>query len=202
MSEFNNKSISGIMQAAENYYRIRKENTTVAAQLKTKYVGDLLKEETAKLDRETEHAKSALNEAVEQSRETMLKAAIARKNEVAEAGKIEALDGANVSPDYKLLELPVVLTAQELQTLFDRHQNNPVFVRALTAYAEKHKLNHSVNFVNSYDRLIAGIQDVFSHLANKTRGEGSFRVLQDNPHLLQKMDDRLTALYEATKPKA
>jgi len=202
MSEIQNTSITEIMQAAEDYYRIRKENATAAAALKTKYVGDLLKEESAKLDRETEHAKSALNEAVEQSRETMLKAAIARKNEAAEAGQKASLDSANITSDYRLLELPVTLTAQELQTLFDRHQNNPVFVRALSGYAEKHKLNHSVNFQNSHDRLIAGILDVTADLANKTRGEGGYAVLRDNPHLLQKMDDRLSTLYEATQPKA
>ena len=197
--EFKNKTIGEMYAAAEHYYTLRRENENVKAFIATQYTGELLQEETQKLDLQTKIAKDGIRETVENSRQAMLKDAIGRKNAAAEAGKKASLDGDSIPSDIRLLQLPTVLTNEELQTLFDRHQDNPIFVRALQDYENKHNIPQHINYQSKYDKLIWSIHNTHNYLLNNTGDEGHFRVLSDNPRLLQQLDDGLTAAIQTAE---
>jgi hypothetical protein len=71
--------------------------------------------------------------------------------------KDQALDGSRISPDYAMLGLPVVLTADELIKLNLRNPFDPLFTRALKEYWSKHDTTSAPLAVVDYveDRLLA-----------------------------------------------
>lgn len=71
-------------------------------------------------------AKAAVAEAVDDMRKR------------GEKARCEALDIGGAAEDFKLLGLPVTLTADELRAMAKRNEGNMLFGRAVAEYAQKH----------------------------------------------------------------
>lgn len=53
--------------------------------------------------------------------------------------EMEHLHNRDCDDDFKLLALPVTLTEKELMHLSEKHQSNPLFLRAIIEYAQQKK---------------------------------------------------------------
>lgn len=61
-------------------------------------------------------------------------------NEMFDILENESLNPKRLTEDWKLLELPVILSDNQIQNLRDKHADNLLFCQALEQYCQKHKI--------------------------------------------------------------
>ena len=193
------ESVDAVLRTAKNYETIRDEKPGKEADLRTKYVGEYLTSELAKLDDELANAKEVKDKTFHDTQTALLGELAAMKAEAAKKGAADSLDGTKISPDWKLLELPTVLTVEQVQILADRHQDNPLFIKALKDYQEKHKFAVCANFSNRYDRLGIDICNLYSKMSFYLTHPVGTRFFRDNPRILTERVNNLKESYEAAR---
>lgn len=153
----------------------------------TAYTGDRLKTELQKLD----SSASTVGETARGQLAALRDGAILSYQNAKQA----QLSG-NLPDDIKLLSAPVTLTAEELQTLADRHKNNYIMQRAVKEYGEK--TNTLVNTAPTPDDKIQAAQELCSHFNNYI-GAGLENAASNEHYFnLESSDDGTYASFDKT----
>ena len=126
---YKNRHISAAMTAIDAYLKEATEKKKEISELSKSYAGDLLRSKQQAIMDEVAAAQKKAAEAV--------KAANAALDAAVKAQETAALDAANISADFALLNLPVKLTPAQLTTLAERNRDNSLFIQALNQHADK-----------------------------------------------------------------
>lgn len=151
----NCKYVEDCKKVTENYFKEIHSLIDQKSKAPAEYAGDRLKTELQKLDSSASTAGETARWQLASLRDS---AAQAYQNV-----KQIQLNG-NLPDDIRLLSAPVTLTADELQTLADRHKDSYIMQRAIKEFGEKNKVH--VNTAPSPDDQIQAAQDLCNHFNN------------------------------------
>lgn len=151
--DYKNKHIRNAVLALQRYYAGTKEAAAEMQRISKQYKGEQLQN----LSGELSSAVQSLHEAAKKEVESCLE----RLEAVKQDALAKTLQNAEISKDFKLLELPLTLKENELEQLAGRNKDNALFIRALNEYAVNH--NMPIRFESTapdYDRAYNAVKSV------------------------------------------
>ena len=177
---------------ATRYFNSIKESETERARIHRDYRGEALKQQLSA------NPPPDKQKAIDNLR-------LCKKNMLAqiEAHEARLWNPENISPDYRFLQLPVVLSTDEIRMLHRRNVNDPLYCRALQKYCKDHGIDSLVELIDlsdniSYRRKI--VEQYFNDLEEFVENGNSFTLsLYDNDFtagITEKLSDNYHPAYE------
>lgn len=131
LKEYKRDYVNSGVTALGAFFEKAQELSIEAVNARKNYAGERLGRELAKLENEYsaayKNAVFAMERMWTEARERL------------SSGQMEHLHNRDCDDDFKLLTLPVTLTEKELMHLAEKHQSNPLFIRAIIEYAQQKK---------------------------------------------------------------
>lgn len=88
-----------------------------------------------------------------------------------ETQRANALDGSKLTDDYKLLQLPTQLTADELNALCCKNKDDYIFCRACREYAEKYKIEGFNGIIDTMAIRVKALAELQEILPQYTKSD-------------------------------
>jgi len=132
--ELNNTALGESVQVAQNYFLAKPEIEVQINRARREFQGERLVAENKSLVDQLNALKTETISTIQTNIDGIVAEIDEKQKEVSE--KNAALDPSDISQDYQFLGLPVTLTKEEINTLYERNSNNSLFVRALNEYIE------------------------------------------------------------------
>lgn len=119
----------------KDYIEGMKLHEAAIAEIRANYAGDTLAAKLAEQEANAPNAEAAMS---------ILDGYRASAQAEFDALTDKSLDSGAITQDYKLLQLPVTLSPEEVEKLHKRNITDPLFTRALQDYCRKNKVSATV----------------------------------------------------------